>query len=67
MIIIISKEKEEKKIEKTITDIKDEVEVIDELRETYIEDLNELRDKYYEKLVTALENLKEKLNDEDLD
>ena len=67
MIIIISKEKEEKEIEKTITGIKDKIEAIDELREEYIEDLNELRDEYYEKLVTALENLKEKLNDEEID
>lgn len=67
MIIIVAKEKEEKEIEKTITEIKDEVEAIDELREEYVEDLNELRDKYYEKLVTALENLKEKLNDEEID
>ena len=78
MIIIVAKEKEEREIEKTITDIKAEIEAIDELREEYVEDLNELReeyvedlnelrDKYYDKLVTALENLKEKLNDEEID
>lgn len=67
MIIIVAKEKEEKEIEQTITDIKDQIGAIDELREEYIEDLNELRDKYYKKLVTALENLKEKLNDEEID
>ena len=67
MIIIVAKEKEEREIEKTITDIKAEIEAIDELREEYVEDLNELRDKYYDKLVTTLENLKEKLNDEEID
>ena len=67
MIIIVAKEKEEKEIEQTITDIKDQIEAVDELREEYIKGLNELRDEYYEKLVTALENLKEKLNDEEID
>ena len=66
MIIIVAKEKEEKEIQQTITDIKDQIEAIDELREKYIEDLNELRDEYYGKLVTALENLKQKLNDEEI-